>query len=105
MDSKIFDDVLQDLRKRPIFKRKDIYYLIDYITDLKNTKSELTSTKLSLSYFKVIHLMQKNYKQISYPLDVVSINKISKQLKKDIGNITSILFNKLNGNELKYVWA
>lgn len=39
--------------------------------------------------------MQKNYKEISYPLDVVSINKISKQLKKDIGNITSILFNKL----------
>ena len=104
-DAKIFDEVLQNLQKRRIIKRKDIILFDRGYYGYKNYQIGVNKYKIVPIIFpKESYGEEKLKGQISYPIEVFSRNKKAKELKKDIDSIASILFNKLqNWKDLKPV--
>ena len=104
-DAKIFDEVLQNLQKRRIIKRKDIILFDRGYYGYKNYQIGVNKYKIVPIIFpKESYREEKLKGQISYPIEVFSRNKKAKELKKDIDSIASILFNKLqNWKDLKPV--
>ena len=104
-DSKIFDEVLQDLQKRRIIKRKDIILFDRGYYGYKNYQIGINKYRIVPIIFpKESYKEEKLKGQMSYPIEVFSRNKKAKELKKDIDSIASILFNKLqNWKDLKSV--
>ena len=102
-DSKIFDEVLQDLQKRQIIKRKDIILFDRGYYGYKNYQIGINKYKIVPIIFpKESYKEEKLKGQMSYPMEVFSRNKKAKDLKKDIDSIASILYQKLqNWKELK----
>ena len=102
-DSKIFDEVLQDLQKRQIIKRKDMILFDRGYYGYKNYQIGINKYKIIPVIFpKESYKEEKLKGQMSYPMEVFSRNKKSKDLKKDIDSIASILYQKLqNWKELK----
>ena len=95
-DSKIFDEVLQDLQKRRIIKRKDIILFDRGYYGYKNYQIGINKYKIVPIIFpKESYKEEKLKGQMSYPMEVFSKNKKSKALKKDIGSIASILYQEL----------
>ena len=104
-DAKIFDEVLQNLQKRRIIKRKDIILFDRGYYGYKNYQIGVNKYKIVPIIFpKESYREEKLKGQMSYPIEVFSRNKKAKELKKDIDSIASILFNKLqNWKDLKPV--
>ena len=104
-DAKIFDEVLQNLQKRRIIKRKDIILFDRGYYGYKNYQIGVNKYKIVPIIFpKESYREEKLKGQMSYPIEVFSRNKKAKELKKDIDSIASILFNKLqNWKDLKSV--
>ena len=104
-DSKIFDEVLQDLQKRRIIKRKDIILFDRGYYAYKNYQIGINKYRIIPIIFpKGSYREEKLKGQMSYPIEVFSKNKKSKELKKDINTISSILYYKLrNWKDLKPV--
>ena len=104
-DSKIFDEVLQDLQKRRIIKRKDIILFDRGYYAYKNYQIGINKYRIIPIIFpKGSYHEEKLKGQMSYPIEVFSKNKKSKELKKDINTISSILYYKLrNWKDLKPV--
>ena len=104
-DAKIFDEVLQNLQKRRIIKRKDIILFDRGYYGYKNYQIGVNKYKIVPIIFpKESYKEEKLKGQMSYPIEVFSRNKKAKELKKDIDSIASILFNKLqNWKDLKSV--
>ena len=102
-DAKIFDEVLQNLQKRRIIKRKDIILFDRGYYGYKNYQIGVNKYKIVPIIFpKESYREEKLKGQMSYPIEVFSRNKKAKELKKDIDSIASILFNKLqNWKDLK----
>ena len=102
-DSKIFDEVLQDLQKRQIIKRKDIILFDRGYYGYKNYQIGINKYKIVPIIFpKESYKEEKLKGQMSYPMEVFSRNKKAKDLKKDIDSIASILYQELqNWKELK----
>lgn len=102
-DSKIFDEVLQNLKKRRIIKRKDMILFDRGYYGYKNYQIGINKYKIVPVIFpKQSYREEKLKGQMSYPMEVFSKNKKAKQLKKDIDHIASILYKKLrNWKELK----
>ena len=95
-DSKIFDEVLQDLQKRRIIKRKDIILFDRGYYAYKNYQIGINKYRIIPIIFpKGSYREEKLKGQMSYPIEVFSKNKKSKELKKDINTISSILYYKL----------
>ncbi len=77
-DSKIFDEVLQNLKKRRIIKRKDIILFYRGYYSYKNYQ-------IGINKYKIVHVIfsrnsfkaEKLQGKISYPLEVFSKNKKS----------------------------
>ena len=104
-DAKIFDEVLQNLQKRRIIKRKDIILFDRGYYGYKNYQIGVNKYKIVPIIFPKESYMEEKLKgQMSYPIEVFSRNNKAKELKKDIDSIASILFNKLqNWKDLKPV--
>ena len=104
-DSKIFDEVLQDLQKRHIIKRKDIILFDRGYYGYKNYQIGINKYKIVPIIFpKESYKEEKLKGQMSYPMEVFSKNKNNKDLKKDIDSIASILYQELrNWKELKTI--
>lgn len=102
-DSKIFDEVLQDLQKRRIIKRKDIILFDRGYYGYKNYQIGINKYKiLPIIFPKQSYSEEKLKGQMSYPMEVFSRNKKAKNLKKDIDSIASILYKELrNWKDLK----
>ena len=102
-DSKIFDEVLQDLQKRHIIKRKDIILFDRGYYGYKNYQIGINKYKIVPIIFpKESYKEEKLKGQMSYPMEVFSKNKNDEDLKKDIDSIASILYQELrNWKELK----
>ena len=102
-DSKIFDEVLQNLQKRRIIKRKDIILFDRGYYGYKNYQIGINKYRIVPIIFpKGSYKEEKLKGQMSYPMEVFSKNKKAKELKKDIDSIASILYKKLrNWKELK----
>ena len=102
-DSKIFDEVLQDLQKRHIIKRKDIILFDRGYYGYKNYQIGINKYKIVPIIFpKESYKEEKLKGQMSYPMEVFSKNKNYEDLKKDIDSIASILYQELrNWKELK----
>ena len=102
-DSKIFDEVLQDLQKRQIIKRKDIILFDRGYYSYKNYQIGINKYKIVPIIFPKESFKEEKLKgQMSYPMEVFSRNKKAKDLKKDIDSIASILYQELqNWKELK----
>lgn len=102
-DSKIFDEVLQDLQKRRIIKRKDIILFDRGYYAYKNYQIGINKYRIVPIIFpKESYREEKLKGQMSYPMEVFSKNKKAKELKKDIDSIASILYQELkNWKDLK----
>ena len=102
-DSKIFDEVLQDLQKRQIIKRKDIILFERGYYGYKNYQIGINKYKIVPIIFpKESYREEKLKGQMSYPMEIFSRNKKAKKLKKDINCIASILYQELrNWKDLK----
>ena len=102
-DSKIFDEVLQDLQKRRIIKRKDIILFDRGYYGYKNYQIGINKYRIVPIIFpKESYKEEKLKGQMSYPMEVFSKNKNTEDLKKDIDSIASILYQKLrNWKDLK----
>ena len=95
-DSKIFDEVLQDLQKRRIIKRKDIILFDRGYYGYKNYQIGINKYRIVPIIFpKESYKEEKLKGQMSYPMEVFSKNKNTEDLKKDIDSIASILYQKL----------
>lgn len=82
-DSKIFDEVLQDLQKRRIIKRKDIILFDRGYYGYKNYQIGINKYKiLPIIFPKQSYSEEKLKGQMSYPMEVFSRNKKAKNLKK-----------------------
>lgn len=102
-DSKIFDEVLQDLQKRRIIKRKDIILFDRGYYGYKNYQIGINKYRIVPIIFPKESFKEEKLKgQMSYPMEVFSKNKKAKELKKDIDSIASILYKELrNWKDLK----
>ena len=102
-DSKIFDEVLQDLQKRRVIKRKDIILFDRGYYGYKNYQIGINKYRIVPIIFPKESFNEEKLKgQMSYPMEVFSKNKKAKELKKDIDSIVSILYEKLrNWKDLK----
>ena len=102
-DSKIFDEVLQNLHRRRIIKRKDIILFDRGYYSYKNYQIGINKYKIVPIIFPRNSFKEEKLKgQMSYPMEVFLKNKKSQELKKDIDRIASILYEKLrNWKELK----
>ena len=102
-DSKIFDEVLQNLQKRRIIKRKDIILFDRGYYGYKNYQIGINKYRIVPIIFpKESYKEEKLKGQMSYPMEVFSKNKNTEDLKKDIDSIASILYQKLrNWKDLK----
>lgn len=102
-DSKIFDEVLQDLQKRRIIKRKDIILFNRGYYAYKNYQIGINKHKIVPTIFPKSSYREEKLKgQMSYPMEVFLKNKKAEELKKDIDSIASLLYEKLrNWKELK----
>ena len=95
-DKKIFEDVLKNLLKRRIIKRKDIIYFDRGYCSYKNyiigiNEFGIVPMIFPQGFFKEEKLRSK----ISYPLDVFSNNKPNNKLKHDIKFMLELLCEKL----------
>ena len=104
-DSKIFDEVLQDLQRRRIIKRKDMILFDRGYYGYKNYQIGINKYRIVPIIFPKESFKEEKLKgQMSYPMEVFSENKWAKELKKDIDSIASILYEKLrNWKELKSI--
>ena len=104
-DSKIFDEVLQDLQKRRIIKRKDIILFNRGYYAYKNYQIGINKYKIVPTIFPKSSYREEKLKgQMSYPMEVFLKNKKAEELKKDIDSIASLLYEKLrNWEELKSI--
>ena len=102
-DSKIFDEVLQDLQKRRIIKRKDLILFDRGYYGYKNYQIGINKYKIVPTIFPKESFKEEKLKeQMPYPMEVFSETKRAKELKKDIDSIALILYEKLrNWKELK----
>ena len=95
-DSKIFDEVLQDPHKKRIIKRKDLILFDRGYYGYKNYQIGINKYNIIPIIFPRESYMEEKLKgQMSYPMEVFSKNKKAKDLKKDIDNIASILYQEL----------
>lgn len=102
-DTKIFDEVLRELRRRRIIKDKDIILFDRGYYALKNYQIAINKYKIIAVIFpKSSFSIEKLKGQMSYPLAVYYNTKRAKELKKDIDSMSTILYEKLkNWDELK----
>ena len=95
-DTKIFDDVLKELKRRRIIKDGDIIFLDRGYYSYKNyqigiNKYHIVPVIFPKSSFKIEKLLG----QISYPLDVFKKNKDTKRSKNIIKSLTRKLCHML----------
>lgn len=96
-DSKIFIEVLEELRRRRIIKRKDIIYFDKGYYALKNYIIGINKYKIIPVIFpKVSFKEEKLRDRMSYPLEVFLKNKRAKTIKNDTEEIFKVLCEKLN---------
>ena len=102
-DSKIFDEVLQDLQKRRIIKRKDMILFDRGYYGYKNYQIGINKYRIVPIIFPKDSFKEEKLKgQMSYPMEVYFNNKHSKELKEKINSMSTILFEKLkNWKDLK----
>ena len=82
-DSKIFDEVLQDIRRRRIIKRKDIILFGRGYYAYKNYQIGINKYRIVPAISPKDSFKEEKLKgQMSYPMEVFSRKKDSKELKK-----------------------
>lgn len=95
-DSKIFIEVLEELHKRRIIKRKDIIYFDKGYYALKNYIIGINKYKIVPVIFPRVHFKEEKLRdQMSYPLEVFLKNKHAEIIKKDTEEIFKVLCEKL----------
>ena len=102
-DAKLFDNILKELKRRRIIKKRDIIYFDRGYYSYKNYQIGINKYKIVPAIFpKQSFSFKKLEGQMSYPLEVFNKNKHSKHLKSIIKSITNKLYDLLkNWKDLK----
>ena len=102
-DAKLFDNILKELKRRRIIKKRDIIYFDRGYYSYKNYQIGINKYKIVPAIFpKQSFSFKKLEGQMSYPLEVFNKNKHSKHLKSIINSITNKLYDLLkNWKDLK----
>ena len=95
-DSKLFDEILQELKRRRLIKYKDIIYFNKGYYSLNNYSIGVNKYKIVPVIFpKSSFSLDKLKNQMALPLEAYNKTKYANSLKKDIKSIASILYEKL----------
>ena len=102
-DSKIFDEVLKELKRRNLIKPKDLIYFDRGYFSYENYKIGINKYKIIPVIFpKEIFKISKLQGQMAYPLMIYKNPKEIEKNKKQINHLQRLLFIKLeNWNEYK----
>ena len=94
--TKLFDNILKELKRRRIIKKRDIIYFDRGYYSYKNYQIGINKYKIVPAIFpKQSFSFKKLEGQMSYPLEVFNKNKHSKHLKNMIKSITNKLYDLL----------
>ena len=98
-DSKIFDNVLKELKKGRLFKKRIIFYSTKVITPIKTTKIGLNIYKIIPiifpRYYKTTQKLEDN---LSYPLYIYN-SRTYEEDKQEFNHLKHILIEYINNNE------
>ena len=95
-DSKLFDEILQELKRRRLIKYKDIIYFDKGYYSLNNYSIGVNKYKIVPVIFpKSSFSLDKLKNKMALPLEAYNKTKYANLLKKDIKSIASILYEKL----------
>ena len=95
-DSKLFDEILQELKRRRLIKYKDIIYFDKGYYSLNNYSIGVNKYKIVPVIFpKSSFSLDKLKNQMALPLEAYNKTKYTNSLKNDIKSIASILYEKL----------
>ena len=95
-DSKLFDEILQELKRIRLIKYKDIIYFDKGYYSLNNYSIGVNKYKIVPVIFpKSSFSLDKLKNQMALPLEAYNKTKYANSLKNDIKSIASILYEKL----------
>jgi hypothetical protein len=100
-DSKIFDEILSELKRRHIIKPKNILFFDKGYYSIENYNTGINIYKVICIIFpKDTFNIKKLEEKISYPLEVFKQKKRIKERKKLYANLKALLISKLKNWEV-----